>query len=99
MSKKRSARVVRRPTDDTLRWAGCNQPVTLEDLIKQLQAFARLAPRSQVVLSKDGEGNEFSPLFHVSLGVYEPRNDYIGDLREPNENGSDVLAVVLWPIR
>jgi hypothetical protein len=98
MSKKRLACAGHRPTDDNLHRVSCNQPATIEDLIKRLRAFAKLAPRSPVVLSKDGEGNEFSPLIRVCLGMYEPRDDYVGDLREPNENCRGVLAVVLWPI-
>jgi hypothetical protein len=99
MSKKRPppAAPPPGPTDDELARAGRDGPATVEDLIERLKVFARLAPGARVVQSKDGEGNEFSPLLRVGLGVYEPRDEFTGDLRDAGEAGG-APAVVLWPV-
>lgn len=55
-----------------------------------------------VVLSRDSEGNEQRPLADVSDGLYEPDNDWCGNvLAEEDEGDASEMAyrvVVLWPI-
>jgi hypothetical protein len=49
-----------------------------------------------VIISKDGEGNLFSPMSkNVSLGNYEPENAIVGDFEYNDENPS---AIVVFPI-
>jgi len=73
-------------------------PAVIEDLIARLQTLAAVAPGVHVILSKDGEGNDFSPLFQLSLGVYRARDSWHGDVGDPQEGGDAVNAVVLWPM-
>jgi hypothetical protein len=73
-------------------------PAQIEDLIARLQTIAAAAPGVHVVMSKDGEGNDFSPLFQITLGVYRARDSWHGDVGEPAPGGTDVNAVVLWPM-
>lgn len=56
----------------------------------------------EVVLSKDGEGNGFSPLADYMMAEYEPETTWCGEIwseedsidaeRKHNQN-----AIVLWP--
>lgn len=54
----------------------------------------------EVVLSKDVEGNGYSPLAGTSIGHYEPDSTYSGEFTDPDDEdyvqGSS-NAVVLWP--
>jgi hypothetical protein len=45
-----------------------------------------------VVLSKDAEGNGFSPLAEAELSDYEPETTWSGDVGVGGE-----VCVVLWP--
>ena len=56
--------------------------MTVEDLIKELKA---LDPNSQVVISKDAEGNGFSPLCELALGKYDPYNTWDGEWWDQRE--------------
>jgi hypothetical protein len=49
-----------------------------------------------VILSKDGEGNLFSPMSRdISLGEYEPENESFGDFNFDEKSPS---AIVIFPI-
>ena len=75
--------------------------------IKELCALlASYPPDSLVILSKDGEGNAFSPLADANPGRYDARGTWSGDFLEeeligdseysqPSEDA--VPAVCLWP--
>jgi len=58
----------------------------------------------EVVLSKDSEGNDYSPLGELEEMLYVPDTTYSGDvytLKEHNEefdnDCAQLNAVVLWP--
>lgn len=80
---------------------------TVADLIGTLQ---QLEPDALVVLSKDGEGNAFSPLASYGVGSYIPDSTWSGEFHSTPKPGDDpedypdysddpdaVKAVVLWP--
>src|SRR5579862_2375574 len=97
MARKKSAAPT--PSAAEVEHACRAAPAVIEDLIARLQALAAVAPGVHVVLSKDSEGNDFSPLFQVSLGVYRARDSWRGevdDLPEGQVGGAN--AVVLWPM-
>ena len=53
-----------------------------------------------VVLSKDGEGNDFSPLDSYGLEMYEAESTWSGTLVDADETEEDDYeenCVVLWP--
>ena len=64
--------------------------MTVKELIIQLQ---KLDQKSLVVLSKDEEGNGFSPLADVDTGKYEADSTWGGELVETG----GVKCIVLWP--
>ena len=80
--------------------------VSVRQLIERLQALKDLD--STVIVSKDGEGNRYSPLatedLEGCLGYYIPESTWSGEMRfdsqeegdEPDE--SAVRAVCLFPI-
>lgn len=77
----------------------------IEKLIKRLQ---ELDPETEVVMSKDAEGNEFSPLCDFSDGFYISDNSwsghFISDVEEWEEYYEQEFpkdakkAICLWPI-
>jgi hypothetical protein len=73
--------------------------MTVRELIEVLQD---LNPGAIVVLSKDAEGNGFSPLqgklTGVDVGHYEPRSTWAGDFESaPEALRASAPAVCLWP--
>jgi hypothetical protein len=74
--------------------------MTVGELIKEL---AGCPGDALVVMSKDGEGNDFSPLSEVATGDYVAESTWGGHLRDSEydeeEDGPDgaVKAIVLWP--
>ena len=51
-----------------------------------------------VVLSRDEEGNGFSPLSDYGLSIYEATTTWHGEVVEPEDyDGNGVPALVLWP--
>ena len=82
----------------------------VKDLIIELQS---VDPDCEVIMSSDGEGNNYSPLSSFWQGSYVPRStcrgevyyssldddDNIGpeDVRTPGEDGA-VSAIILSPI-
>lgn len=78
--------------------------MTKDELVHLLTAEMADAPGTAlVVLSKDGEGNGFSPLHTGEHMRYEAESDWSGtarDLLDPDDEEEDdgsVDAVVLWP--
>jgi hypothetical protein len=65
--------------------------MTVTELIAKLQ---NLPADSQVVMSKDAEGNDFSPLEECIVGHYEPYTTWSGEFTEVPNGG----AVALWPV-
>ena len=49
-----------------------------------------------IIISKDGEGNSFSPMVEeISLGNYKPENALVGDFEFDDRNPS---SIVLFPV-
>jgi len=69
----------------------------VSELIEKLKC---LPPDHIVVMSKDGEGNNFSPLSDYGLYQYTPDSTWSGEItqREDAEQDYQENAVVLWPI-
>ncbi|MGL4999425.1 MAG: hypothetical protein ACRC5T_10695 [Cetobacterium sp.] len=63
--------------------------ITVQELIERL---SDLPPEFLVVMSKDGEGNGFSPLADLSHEEYISDSTYSGDIEDGEPN-----AIVLWP--
>ena len=64
------------------------------------EILADLPDNHEVVLSKDSEGNSFSPLANWSIGRYTPETTWRGEYDENVEGEEKVFeenAVVLWP--
>ncbi|MFC8664014.1 hypothetical protein [Streptomyces sp. NPDC057199] len=91
-----------------------DQPLTL-DVVRHLVAndWTNLPGKAMVVLSRDTEGNGYSPLSTYALGRYCPVYDLTGevypleselaehaDLRElfPEIPGNACVALVLYPL-
>lgn len=73
----------------------------VEELIEELK---KLPAKMQVVLSEDGEGNDFSPLAAFSVGMYMPETTWCGcfmdnlDFIEEGYTAEDgVPSICLWP--
>jgi hypothetical protein len=67
--------------------------------VKQLRERLALCPDDAiVVLSKDAEGNDFSPLPFddgLAIGRYVADSTWSGEFRADDE--AEVVAVCLWP--
>lgn len=86
--------------------------LTLADLRSQLAAFDHLPDETPVVMSKDGEGNGYSPLAELSPGMYLAETTWSGEHypteeqiaaeanADEHEHAPDdaVHAVFLWPV-
>ena len=67
--------------------------ITVQELIKKLE---KLPLQSIVVMSKDSEGNEFSPLVQIEDLYYIPENDWSGEIDyKPSDKSQK--CIVLWP--
>ena len=61
--------------------------MTVGELLKALE---NLPPETQVIVSKDSEGNEFSPLWCVtSNSIYIPDTLWSGDVYDTNWSAED----------
>ena len=70
--------------------------MTVAELKKHLE---KLNDDALVVLAKDSEGNDYSPLFGYNVGWYSPDNSWSGDFttHEDQKEEGDESALVLWP--
>jgi hypothetical protein len=78
--------------------------MTVKQLIARLSKFD---PNRIVVMSKDGEGNGFSPLETMQEGIYRPESTWSGesfpegatedDYGYTKQKG-DKPSVTLWPV-
>ena len=71
----------------------------VKELINQL---SELNQDYEVVMSKDGEGNSFSPFADIGLFMYIPDSTWSGEIKSKEDcdyNGVDYVenAVCLWP--
>jgi hypothetical protein len=66
-------------------------------MLKELTESYLEAEEWEVVMSKDAEGNRFSPLYETSAVRYAPENSWSGDLEDFDEDTEDPNALCLWP--
>lgn len=71
----------------------------VKDLIATLKT---VDPEFEVVMSSDGEGNNYSPLAGLSVEMYIPESTWSGQLMHPddaedNDTEYKENAVVVWP--
>lgn len=71
--------------------------------VKELQrVLDKFHPEDEVILSRDAEGNSFSPLEEISHGEYIPYNSWSGELRHRRDEDDDEIhnekAIFLWPV-
>lgn len=70
--------------------------MTVEKLIKLLQT---LPASTLVVLSKDAEGNRYSPLEKLEPGYYQHKSSWLGEFRPaPIAPSLEPDTVCLFPI-
>ena len=80
----------------------------IKDLIKELK---ELDPERIIVMSKDSEGNNFSPLSEIEEGSYEEESSYNGEfglekltpkLKKAGYDEENIIegkkAICFWPI-
>lgn len=64
--------------------------ITVDRLLAMLKEYPGDTP---IIMSKDGEGNRFSPLSASTPDSYLAETTWSGDL-----DGSGVPVIVLWPV-
>jgi hypothetical protein len=72
----------------------------VKDLKKILE---NLSDDTKIILSKDAEGNDFSPLSDYSIGVYVPDSTWSGEMFHDEDIKDCGLekephSIVLWPV-
>jgi hypothetical protein len=69
--------------------------------VKQLiEALKKENQDALVVMSKDGEGNSYSPLHEARATTYKATRAWDGQIDDdskPSKKNGTVAAVVLWP--
>ena len=75
-------------------------PMTKKELLQFLASLPIDSDDYLIVLSSDGEGNSFSPLADMDIGLYLPDNTYSGEILmgEDIEPGERENCIVLWPV-
>ncbi|MGW6455006.1 hypothetical protein ACWF94_03625 [Streptomyces sp. NPDC055078] len=84
--------------------------MTLAELRQQLAELAHLPDDTPVVMSRDAEGNEYSPLFTMDDALYVAHSEYSGDWYATDDHRAAnprqdwdpappeaVPAIFLWP--
>jgi hypothetical protein len=70
----------------------------VQELIAILQ---ELNPGSEVVMSKDAEGNEYSPCANYGEAMYDPETTWYGTIYTPGDDDyipeTAIKYVILWP--
>lgn len=74
----------------------------VRELIEQLKSYD---PENEVVMSRDAEGNGYSPLYQLDSCTYVPDTTYSGELwyaevhedDPPEQPDGAISAVALWP--
>jgi len=74
----------------------------LKELLDLLVETSPEAAEWEVVMSKDGEGNNYSPLCDMGAYIYMPDSTWSGEIREPDDeddedDGQELNAICLWP--
>lgn len=67
--------------------------------VQQLKVLLANCPDEwEVVLSRDSEGNGYSPLSGIGEGHYAPDTTWCGEfLSHPEDNPPPFNAIALWP--
>lgn len=66
--------------------------------VKDLKAaIANLPDTHQVILSRDAEGNGFSPASDHECAEYYPESEYFGYVSCADEGEINENCVILWP--
>jgi hypothetical protein len=68
--------------------------MTVQQLIKHLQ---KMPPRSLVVMSKDSEGNDFTPLAALGTCKYIEANSWSGTIVSDEDEEDGKSSICLWP--
>jgi hypothetical protein len=69
--------------------------MTVKELIEELEKYPANTP---VVMSKDAEGNGYSPARVVDLVHYETKNTWRGEIYDEKDAPEGAVpAVCLWP--
>lgn len=90
----------------------CEEPEKLLEItVAKLRAIIndpKLDPYALVVIAKDAEGNGFSPMFNIEIGMYHAETTWYGDFvgqeeldSDPEQFVSDELdrpAICLWSV-
>ena len=69
-----------------------------------IELLQKLPQNHQVIMSKDAEGNNFSPFANHSEDIYIPITTWYGEIKdkeeyeEENEEVPPNNTVVLWPV-
>jgi hypothetical protein len=69
----------------------------LKQILNELTECFLGSEEWEVVMSKDSEGNSFSPLCDASATEYTPDNDWSGEISSPDIEGVEPNALCLWP--
>ena len=72
----------------------------VKELIKEL---SKINPELEVVMSSDGEGNSFSPLYDFYMGAYFPDSTWSGEFSYTDENDKylspeEINDICMWPV-
>lgn len=67
----------------------------VKDFIMYLERFN---PELDIILSKDSEGNGFSPLHSVTHEMYIAESTWSGELATDDYENFKFNSIVLWPI-
>jgi len=68
--------------------------ITVKELIELLQ---KEDPERLVILSKDAEGNSYSPLTNFVQTAYVPETTWFGELDESGTNPEGQSCLVFYP--
>lgn len=73
--------------------------MTVKELINKLQ---ELPEDHKIVMSKDAEGNSYSPLSNISEGVYVADSTWSGDYYDTGDAEEEEIegapVICLWPV-
>ena len=73
--------------------------MTLDELREALISFAHLPGDTPVVLAKDSEGNEYSPLHELEDATYLKELPWAGERYDKGDAPDNAVpAVFLWPM-
>lgn len=69
----------------------------LLQILKNLEQCDPTVLDFEVVMSRDAEGNGYSPLYNTALVQYDPDSDYGGEVFMGYDEAVEENAFCLWP--